>query len=279
MNKKCRFLILGVGNPVAKNLIRLLSQSEGVNQVIGVSRFPNEHSDLEEHCVSIIAFDSLKRDGLRFEFDYVVSFLPLDQLSLELNIDKLSQRFVVVSSASRFVKQGSKLQPDISLVNSLISNERRIRAEFGSSRVNFVYPTIIIGRDSKFSAALKRVNRACGFLPVLSCWTGERAPISSQVLAEVLRDMLVSCNNLYPYRDIVVRGAESTTFKQMILEWSTLNQVRTVEIYLPISVLSFIATIAKILKLKQNFITWIIHGSWNLMPVKVNATIVSCEEH
>lgn len=262
-----QILILGLGNPVAERLARMLATNAAISEIVAITRTPQIYSNEFPTRLSLRDFGTMKPGCLTDIFDFVFSFLPLDKLSNRILSCIRSNHVVVISSASRYVKKDSPIVSDIKLVDYLTSNENRIRSFLGHRKVIFVYPTIIIGPGSKFDRYVGSIARRVGFTPILSCWTGLRAPISVSCFAAELKKLVFYFGKQETQTNFIFCGQTIVSFRELLIDWSTANSVDTKELEIPSWIMKVIAGgLSSPSPIRSDVLAWAVHGSWNLVP-------------
>jgi len=128
-----------------------------------------------------------------------------------------AKRVVVISSTSRFTKQGSTDPEEQAIAHRLIEAEACVRSWAESRGVEWVIlrPTLIYGfGKDKNLAEIARFIRRFNFFPLFGKATGLRQPIHAQDVADACYSALLKPNAAN--REYNLSGGETLTYREMV---------------------------------------------------------------
>lgn len=206
-------LIFGATSYLGRSLVNLLSANQE-NRVFCVSR-SSERYGFSENTTWIN--HDLQKEPWSFSrsfFDVVV-FCADTHLVQSLDQVITTEFFLLVSSASRVVKQSSKNPDDIELVNSLSRDESYVENRFNNSFI--LRPTwIYCGPNDKIASIILDFVKKFRILPLTLAAKGKRNPISAYNLAQVICWCLENQKMALQQKHLNVGGALTLNYDHLI---------------------------------------------------------------
>lgn len=239
-------LILGATSFLGQKLVPMLSDI-AENQVFCVSRSKKSASK----NITWIKHD-LQKDAWGFSrsfFDVVV-FCADTHLVKYVDKKIKTDFFLLISSASRIVKQHSVNQDDKNLVKALSRDESYVRENYKQSfilRPSWIY----CGPDDKISNVILDFVKKFRILPLTLAAKGKRNPISANNLAQVICWCLKNQKIALREKHLNVGGAWTLHYDQLVKNLISEHDIFYFTIRLPTWFYSFAITVLHRFNIKK----------------------------